>query len=100
MRQRPVERARHTIEIQRVDEQPRVADLPSAAAAHEAPKLLLGGATSPRRLPLQRAKRSKVTFSVDDPFHRRGAQSPDQLVLQVCRAYEEAQPLHLVASEV
>lgn len=50
MSKRPVERARHLGEIQRIDEQPRVPDLSTAAAAHEAPKLLLSCATSPRGL--------------------------------------------------
>jgi hypothetical protein len=36
-----VHRPRHFSEIQRVDEQGRVLDLPAAAGAHEAPKLLL-----------------------------------------------------------
>ena len=38
-------------------------------------------------------------MSVNDLFHGDGTQSADQLVLQVCRAYEEAQPLHVDASE-
>lgn len=99
MGQRPVERPRHLAEIQRIDEQPRIPDLSTAAAAHEAPKLLLNRAASPLGLLLQCAKRSQVALSLDDPLHRLGTQSTDQLVLQVCRAYEEAQPLHVSASE-
>ena len=48
--ERPVERPRHLGEIQRIDEQPRVADLSTAAAAQEAPELLLRWTTSPRGL--------------------------------------------------
>ena len=47
MSQRPVERPRHLSEIQRIDEQPCVPDLPAAAAAHEASQLLLSCATPP-----------------------------------------------------
>ena len=99
MGQRPLERPRHLAEIQRIDEQPRVPDLPTAAAAHEAPKLLLSCALSPLWLLLQCAKRSQLALSLNDPFHRLGTQSTDQLVLQVCRADEEAQPLHVGAGE-
>lgn len=38
-------------------------------------------------------------MSLNHVFHGDGTQSADQLVLQVCRAYEEAQPLHVNASE-
>ena len=99
MGQRPVERPRHLGEIQRIDEQPCVPDLSTAAAAHEAPKLLLGCATSPLGLFLECAKRSKLTFGFDDLLHAGGTESADQLVLQVCRAHEEAQPLHVGAGE-
>jgi hypothetical protein len=99
VRQRAVERPRHLGEIERIDEQLCVPDLSATATAHEASKLLLGGATSPRGLLLQCAKRSELTFSVNDLFHRRGTKSADQLVLEVCRTYEEAQPLHGDTSE-
>ena len=95
-----VERPGHSGEIERIDEQPCISDLPAAAAAHEAPKLLLGGPSLPRRLLLQCAERSKVTLSVDDLFHGGGTQSADQLVLQICDAHVETQPFHLDASEV
>jgi hypothetical protein len=53
-----------------------------------------------RRLFLERAERSKLTLSVDDPFHSGGAQAADQLVLQVCDADVETESFHLGASEV
>jgi hypothetical protein len=99
MSQHVVERPRHLGEIQRLDEQPCVPNLSTAAAADEAPELLISWATSPRGLLLQCAKRSKVTLSLNDLFHGDGTQGADQLVLQVGRAYEEAQPLHVDASE-
>jgi len=67
-----VKRPRHLGEIKRLDEQTRVPDLPAAAAAHEAPKLLLIGPSLPRRLLLEGAERSKLSLSVNDPFHRGG----------------------------
>jgi hypothetical protein len=95
-----VKRPRHLGEIQRIHEQTRVSDLPAAAAAHEAAKLLLGRSCLPRRLLLESAKGSEVTLRVDDLFHRGGAESPDQLVLQVCDAHVETQPFHIGAFEV
>ncbi len=95
-----VERPRHSGEIKRLDEQTRVSDLPSAAATHEAPKLLLMGPSLPRRLLLERAEGTKLSLGVNDLFHGGGTQSADQLVLQVRDAHVEAQRFHLDASEV
>jgi len=95
-----VKRPRHLGEIQRVDEQPRVSDLPAAAAAHEAPKLLLSGPSLPRRLLLEGTEGSKLSLSIDDLFHGGGTESADQLVLQICDAHVETQPFHFDASEV
>jgi len=94
-----LERPRHLGEIQCLDEQTRVADLPSAAAAHETPKLLFLPPSSPCGLLLERAERSKVTLSVNDLLHRGVTECADQLVLQVCDAHEETEPFHVVARE-
>ena len=83
-----------------LDEQARVSDLPSAAAAHEAPKLLLGGPSLPSGLLLEGAEGPKLTLSVNDLFHAGGAESADQLLLQVCVARVETQPFHLDLREV
>ncbi len=91
---------RHLGEIQRVDEQGRVSDLPAAVGADEAPELLLLGPSSPGRLLLEGAERSKLTPSVDEPFHRGGTEGADQLVLQVRDAHVETESLHSGASEV
>jgi hypothetical protein len=96
----PVERPRHLAEIQRVDEQTRVSDLPAAAAAHEAAKLLFVCPSLPRRLLLEGAEGSKVALGVNDLFHGGGTESADQLVLQVCDTHVETQPFHVSASEV
>ena len=86
-----VQRLRHLGEVQRIDEQGRVPDLPAAAAAHKAPKLLLIVPSSPCRLLLQDPERSKLTLSVDYPLHAGGTEAADQLVLQVCDAHVEAE---------
>jgi hypothetical protein len=95
-----IQRQRHVGEFQRFDEQACISDLPAAAAAHEPPKLLLTGPSLPRRLLLEGAEGSKVTLSLDDLLHRGGTESADQLVLQVCDAHVETQPLHIDASEL
>ncbi len=100
MSEHQVERTRHLGEIERLDEQARVPDLAAAAAAHEAPKLLLGGPSLPRGLLLEGAEGSKVSESVDDLFHGGGTESADQLVLEVCDAHVETESFHLGASEV
>jgi hypothetical protein len=100
MGEHEVERPRHLGEIQRLDEEARVSDLPAAAAAHEAPKLLLLRPSLPRWLLLERAERSEITVSVDDLLDRVGAESADQLVLEVYDAYVEAQPFHVDARQV
>jgi hypothetical protein len=95
-----VKRPRHSGEIERIDEQTRVSDLSPAAAAHEAPKLLLSGPSLPRSLLLERTEGPELTLSLDDLLHGGGTESADQLVLQVCHAHVETQPLQIGASEV
>jgi hypothetical protein len=87
-------------EIKRVDEQTRVAELPAAAASHEAAKLLLSRSSLPRRLLLERAEGSKVSLSVHNLLDGGGAESADQLVLQVGDAHVETERFHVGASEV
>src|SRR5688572_23038463 len=94
-----VERPRHFGEIELIDEETRVSDLPAAAAAHEAPKLLFRGPSLPCRLLLEGAEGSEIAVGVDDLFHRGGAESADQLVLQVCDAHVEPKRFHVDASE-
>jgi hypothetical protein len=95
-----VKRPRHLVEIKRFDEQARVTDLPPAAAAHEAPELLLSGPSLPRRLLLERAEGSKLSLSANDLFHGGRTESADQLVLQVCDADVETEPFQIAAGEV
>jgi len=65
----PVKRPGHLGEVERIDEQLGVADLAATTAAHETPKLLLGGPSSPLRLLLERPEASKVALSVNHLFH-------------------------------
>jgi hypothetical protein len=95
-----IERPRHAREIQRVDEQSRVSDLPAAAGAHETPKLLLDAPSLLGGLLLERAERSELTLGVDDPFHSGGAQAADQFVLQVGDTDVEPECFHAGATEV
>lgn len=99
MSKHQVERPGHVVEIERVDEQARVPDLPPGAAAEEAPKLVLGGPSLPRGLLLQGAERSELTLTVDDLLHRGGTESADQLVLQVRHAHVETESFQIGASD-
>jgi hypothetical protein len=65
----PVKRPWHLRQVERIDEQLGVSDLPATAAAHETPKLLLSGPSSPLRLLLERPEASKVALSVNHLFH-------------------------------
>jgi len=95
-----IQRPRHARELQRVDQQPRVADLAAAVGADEAPKLRLAAPCSPGRLLLEGVERSKLTLGLDDLFHTGGTEAADQLVLQVGDAHIEPECLHLDATEV
>jgi hypothetical protein len=95
-----VKRPGHLGEVERLDEQLGVSDLPATAATHETPKLLLGGPSSPLRLLLERPEASKVAVRVNHLFHCGGTEGTDQLVLQVCDADIEAQPFEIGAYEV
>src|SRR6266542_3095658 len=95
-----VKRPRHMGEIKRIDEQTRIVDLPAAAAAHEAPKLLLVRPSSPRRLLLEGAERCKVSLSVNELFDGGRTESADQLVLQVGDAHEKTMSFHRGGSGV
>ena len=87
-------------EVQRIDEQARVANLPTGAGAHEAPKLLPTRPPPLRWLPLKRTKRTELTLGVDDLFYGSDTKGTDQLVLQIGDAHIEAQPFHLGTSQL
>ena len=65
----PVKRPGHLREVERIDEQLGISDLPATAAAHETPKLLLCGPSSPLRLFLERPEASKVALGGNHLLH-------------------------------
>ena len=68
--------------------------------ADEAPKLLLGTASSPGRLLLEGAERSELALSRNDVFHRGGTKAADELGLQVGDAHIEPEGFQLGATQV
>ena len=88
------------VSLQRVDQQPRVADLAAAVGAHEAPELRLAAASLPGRLLLEGAERPEIALRLDDLFHTAGTQTADQLVLQVGDAHIEPECLHVGPTQV
>jgi hypothetical protein len=99
MSEDPVERPRDPVEVERLDEQTRVADLAPSAAAHETPKLLLGGAASPCGHLLELSKAMQIVVRADDPLHARHTERADQLLLQIRVADEEPEAFHVRAGE-
>jgi hypothetical protein len=100
MREDAIERPGHAREVQRIDQQPRVAGLPAAVGADEPSKLRLAAPSSPGRLLLERAERSELTLALDDLFHSGGAKAADQLLLQVGDADVEPECFHVGATQV
>ncbi len=100
MTKHAVERPRHSCEVEGIDEQARVPDLPPTAAAQPTPELVVHRPTLPRGLLLQCPERSEVALSLGDLCHGRDAYGADELVLQVFDAYVEAARLHLGARQV
>jgi hypothetical protein len=99
MSKHAVQRPRRLGEVERLDKQARVLDLSPAARAEEAPELLLTGLSTLRGLVLEGAERPELALSLDDLLHPPGAEGPDQLVLQVLDADEEAESFHVAARE-
>lgn len=99
VREHAVERPRHLVVAERLDEEPRVADLSTPAAAHEAPELVLGGSALPLRLLLQGAESTKVSVRLDDLLNRGDAESANQLLLEIGDAHVETKPFHVAACE-
>jgi hypothetical protein len=65
----PIKRTGNLAEVERIDEQLGVSDLPATAATHETPKLLHGGPSSPLRLLLERPEASEVAVRFNYLFH-------------------------------
>jgi hypothetical protein len=95
-----VERPRDAFESERIDKESGVADLAAAAAAHEPPKLLLGGAIAPRRHLLECPKAMEIAVGAEDLFDTRRTERTDQLLLEIRDAHEEPELLHVRTREV
>src|SRR6266404_3502606 len=83
------ERLRHTVEVEGLDEERGVADLPASTAAHEAPQLVAHRTVAPDGLVLERPERGEIAVLGDDLLNARRAERADQLVLEVDLADEE-----------
>src|SRR5215204_4676265 len=94
------QRARHLGEIERRDEIGGVADFSAAAAAHEAPELLLDGLALPRRLLLECSEGLEVAPKCGDALDRGGPNGPNQFILEVSDADVETEALHVGACQV
>src|SRR5205085_6517627 len=93
--QHAVERARNAIEVQRLDEQPRVTQLSPVGTAEEAPQLPLDVAAPPGRLLLEGSEWTEIPVGVEHLFHACGAECSDQLVLEIGDADVETESLHV-----
>ena len=83
MSEHAVERPRHPVEVERLDEEAGVADLPPAARAEEPPQLVVEWPAAPLRLLLQRSERAEVAVQLDDVLDDVRAERADQLVLEI-----------------
>jgi hypothetical protein len=100
MREDSVERSRHAVEIERIDEEAGVPDLAAPAAAHEPPKLLLDRTAAPFRHLLERSKPMEIVVGAENLFDARGADRTDQLLLEIRLAHVEPELLHIRTGEV
>src|SRR5687767_1072231 len=87
MSKQAIERTRHVREVQRVDQQPPVADLPAGSRTHEAVELRGRGLTPVCRLPLEDAERTELAFGIENLLDSGRAEGADQLVLEVDDTY-------------
>jgi hypothetical protein len=92
----PLEWARDTVEIERVDDQHPVFQLP---VPEETPELCLDRQLSMRGLLLVGAERAQLPLRLEQFLHSRRTQCAGQLVLQVDVARIEAKRLELGARE-
>jgi hypothetical protein len=92
-----VERSRYAGEVERLDEESPVPDLP---VRHEAPELLLVRAVTMRFLLLVGTERPELAVLGEDALDGVGAEGADELVLQVGVAHEEPETLHGFSRQV
>jgi hypothetical protein len=99
VRENGVERARHLGEVEGVDEEAGVLDLPATADAEEAAELGFGAEPAPGGLVLQGAERAQIALGVHNLFDAGGAEGTDQLVLEIGVADVEAAAFHVGAGQ-
>ena len=97
MSEHAVEWTRHPIEVERIDERRCELNLP---VSEEATELFLGAPCSMRGLLLVRAERNQLPMRGEDFFHYVGAETTNQLVLQIRFAHVESEAFHVGAFEV
>src|SRR5947209_9432032 len=95
-----VERPRHGAELERPDEETRIAQLSAPRTAHETAELPLDRPRPPGGLPLKCPEGLEVAFRPQHRLDTIRTQRANQLVLEVCAADEEAEALHRRAGEV
>jgi hypothetical protein len=96
MREQQVQRSRNAVEVERLDHQRRVSDLPGTAS-EEAPKLSLDRSVVPLRLLLEGSERRELSARLEHRLDAGGAERPDQLALEIGLADEEAERLEVLA---
>src|SRR4029450_1712739 len=95
-----VEWPRDALKIERIYAVAGVPDLAASAAAHEPPKLILGGAVAPRRHLLKRSKPVEIVIGVEDLFDARRAERTDQFLLEIRDADVDPDALQGRAGEI
>ena len=97
MSEHTVQRLRHPVEVERIDERCCKSDLP---VGEEATKLFLSAPRSMRGLLLVCPERAELAVRSEDFFNHLGAETTNQLVLEICLAHIEAQTLQVCTAEV
>ena len=94
-----VEWTRDTVEIEGLDQEPSVARLATRARADEPSQLRLDRPLALGRLALQDSERGELALFVDDALDLVDTEGPNQLVLEIEIAGEEAEPFHVLQRE-
>jgi hypothetical protein len=97
MSEHTVEWARHAVEVERIHERCRELNLP---VIEEATELFFGAPCPMRGLLLVRAERSQLPVGGEYFLHHIGAETTNQLVLQIRFAYVEPESFQVGAAEV
>ena len=85
------ERVRQSGKVQGLDETPGGADFPRRSCPEEPAQLMLHGCLAVLRHGLESPERVELGLGLEHPLDGRGSQRPDQLVLEIGDAGEEAE---------